>query len=166
MKLLITGTPGTGKSKAGAALAKLLGIKRVINEKEFALACGLGKWDKETDELVVAPGKLATELNKELAKRSGNNIIIEGHILCEARLNVDVVIVLRTHPEILEARLEKRGYHAEKVQDNVFCEGIDYCKKHVLKRYAKKKVVELYVKGSAKETAKAVKEILEERGLL
>lgn len=163
--ILITGTPGVGKSSVSKALAKRFKIKRIINEKEFALSKGLGKWDKGRDELVVPLGKFAKALNAELKKNTGG-AIIEGHMLCEAKVNVDVVVVLRTHPELLQAGLERRGYNAEKVQDNVFCEGIDYCRKHVLRRYPKKRVVELYVKRTAAETASALVEILGERGVL
>ena len=168
MKLLITGTPGTGKSSLAKALAKLLKIRRVINEKEFALSKRLGKWDSGSDELVVSPSALAKALNAELKKPAiaRQGVIIEGHMLCEAKVGVDAVIVLRAHPEILEARLEKRGYRAEKVQDNVFCEGIDYCRKHALRRYPKKKVVEIYSKARAGETARAVRAVLGERGLV
>ncbi|MFH1225217.1 MAG: AAA family ATPase [Candidatus Diapherotrites archaeon] len=162
LRVLVTGTPGAGKSSVSRALARLLKIKRVINEKEFALSKGLGKWDKSRDELVVPLGKLAAVLNTELKKPAVKigGAIIEGHMLCETKLGVDAVVLLRTHPELLQAGLERRGYGAEKVQDNVFCEGIDYCRKHVLRRYPKKRVVELYVKRTAAETAAALVELL------
>ena len=150
MRIMLTGSPGVGKTGVAKALAKQLKFK-LVNEKEFALKKGIGKWDVDNEELVVPLGKLQKALNAFLKKEK--NVILEGHLLCETKLKVDVVVLLRLHPELLETRLEERGYKAEKVQDNVFCEGIDYCKKHVLRRYPAKKLLEVYCKKTIKETS-------------
>src|SRR3989338_2039720 len=134
MRIIITGSPISGKT----AVAKLLGKKlkcAVINEHDFCMRKGIGKF--EGSELIVPLGKLRKAFNTELKRRK--SIIVEGHLLCEIKLGADAAILLRLHPELLEARLEKRGYNAEKIQDNVFCEGIDYCKKHLYINYGKKK---------------------------
>lgn len=151
MRILITGSPGTGKT----AVAKLLGKRlkcKVLNEHDFCMRKGIGKF--EHSELVVPLGKLQKALNAELKKHK--NIIVEGHLLCEIRLKVDAAVLLRLHPELLEARLERRGYNAEKIQDNVFCEGIDYCRKHLHRNYSKEKIIEVPAHGTAKETANTI----------
>ena len=149
MRIMITGSPGVGKTSISKALGKSLKFK-VINEKEFAVEQGIGKWDSTSEELVVPLGKLQKALNLVLGKEK--DLIVEGHLLCETKLKIDAVIVLRLHPELLQARLGERSYNAEKIQDNVFCEGIDYCKKHVLRRYPEKKVLEVDCKKTIKET--------------
>ena len=143
MRLIITGSPGTGKTTVGKALSERLNYK-IFNEKEFAIAKGIGEWDSEQDELVVPLEKLEKEVNKFFAKEK--NVILEGHLLCEIKVKADFAILLTCHPEILESRLEARGYKAEKIQDNVFCEGIEYCKKHLARNQPKKKIIELQIR--------------------
>jgi len=149
MKLIITGSPGTGKTTVARKLAKKLKC-RAVNEYDFALEKGIGKFDHEESELVVPLPLLRSELSKLLKKEK--DVVLEGHLLCEVKLPVDAVVVLRVHPEILESRLESRGYNAVKTQDNVFCEGIDYCKKHALRKYGKNKVIEVRNEKGIKET--------------
>ncbi len=158
MRILITGSPGTGKT----AVAKLLGKKlkcRVINEHDFCMGKRIGQF--EHGELVVPLGKFQKALNAELKKRK--DIIVEGHLLCEIKLKADAAILLKLHPELLEARLEKRGYNAEKIQDNVFCEGIDYCKKHLYRNYKRSRIIEVSAHGTAKETANIILNKLKEK---
>jgi adenylate kinase len=158
MRIIITGTPGTGKSLVAKLLAKKLEYK-VINERDFCKEKKIGKFDKQLQELVVPLGKMAREMNKLLKKKK--NIIIEGHLLCEAKLNSDIVVLLRVSPDILEERLRARHYPEFKIQDNVLCEGIDYCKKHAQRNYAKQKIFEMQnnkeLKKTIAEIAKAIK---------
>ncbi len=163
MKLLVTGSPGTGKTSVARALGRRLKCT-VLNEKDFALSRGVGTWNHKSNELEIPLGKIRREINAEIAGKK--SIIIEGHVLCEAKLGVDAVIVLRVHPEILESRLEARGYNAEKIQDNVFCEGIDYCSKHVIRRYAGKKIIEVSNEKGIKETLNTILLELKRKGLL
>ena len=160
MKLMITGTPGTGKTDISKVLAKVLKLE-LINEKQFALKKGIGEWDTLENELEIPIKKLERELNLELMHKK--NVIVEGHLLCETKLKVDYAILLRIHPEVLETRLESRGYSMPKVQDNVFAEGIDYCKKHLEKIYPKSKIIEVNASKSVKETAKEIISELEKR---
>ncbi|MFA6268217.1 MAG: AAA family ATPase [archaeon] len=137
MKLLVSGTPGCGKT----TLAKMLGDKlklKVINEKDFALKNSIGEFNEE-NELEIPLEKFEKKANEFLKKN--DNILFEGHVVCEAKLKVDKVILITVNPEELEARLEQRNYSFQKIMDNVFCEGIDYCKKHVLRNYPKNKII-------------------------
>lgn len=161
MKLGITGTPGVGKT----AIAKVLGEffkYKVLNEKEFSLKEGIGEFDTQENELVVPLEKLEERLAKLLKKEK--NIIIEGHLICEIKAGFDLLILLRCNPELLEARLEAKGYKAEKIQDNVFCEGIEYCKKHALRNYPKAKIVEIESRKSIKETTNIIINEIKKRG--
>lgn len=137
MKILVTGTPGTGKTLISKELGKLFKSK-VINEKDFALSNKIGCFNDE-NELEIPIDLIQKKANTFLLKNK--NIIFEGHVLCEAKLNVDLVVVLKVNPEELEVRLEGRRYSPDKIMDNVFCEGIDYCLKHVKKNYSKNKII-------------------------
>ena len=163
MKLAIMGTPGVGKTSVAKALGNTLKYE-VLNEKQFALERGIGKWDSEEDELVVPLGKLKNALN--LMLKTEENVIIEGHMLCEIALDVDFIILITLDPELLEERFRFRQYRAEKIQDNVFCEGIDYCKKHVSRKYPKKKIIEVKSQKSIKETLHIILKEFKERGIL
>ena len=160
---MLTGTPGVGKTTAAKALGKKLKYK-VVNEKEFALQQGIGMWSAENEELFMPMAKLRKAMARLVEKE--DNLIVEGHLLCETKLKVDVVILLRLHPELLGVRLSSRGYKAEKIEDNVFCEGIDYCKKKVAKRYPAGKVVEVNAGRTVKETIQHIMDALKKRGKL
>jgi len=148
MKLAITGTPGTGKTVLSKNLAKLLNCE-VINEKDFAIKNKIGFFNDE-NELEIPIKEFEKKANLFLSKKK--NIILEGHVLCEAKLAVDKIIVLYLAPEKLEFRLEQRNYSTQKVMDNVFCEGIDYCKKNAGRNYSKSKIILLNTESSPKTT--------------
>ncbi len=150
MRLGITGTPGVGKTSVAKELSEFFGFK-VINERDFSVKEKIAEFDKETNELVVDIDKLEKKLNRFLKKRK--NVIFEGHMICETKADFDYLIVLTCNPELLEFRLSLRGYSEEKIQDNVFCEGIDYCKKWAERNYGKEKLIIVENRKSIKETA-------------
>ena len=117
MRLLVTGTPGVGKTSISKELGKRLKCK-VVNEMEFALQKGIGEWDSVENELEVPVKKLENGLNSYLKKQ--DNVLLEGHLLCETKLKVDFAVLIRLHPEVLETRLENKGYRPDKIMDNVF----------------------------------------------
>jgi len=148
MRLAITGTPGGGKTTLVKLLGEHLGLK-VINEKDFAIQNKLGSFNEE-NELEIPVKEFEKKANNFLKKN--DNVLFEGHVLCEMKLAVDKIIVLTINPEELEARLEQRNYHAAKIMDNVFCEGIEYCKKHAERNYPKEKVIIVQSMSSSKMT--------------
>ena len=145
MKIVLTGTPGTGKT----AIAKILSEKYripVINEKNFAFSHRIGEFNEE-GELEIPIKEMKEALNEKL--KGMENIILEGHLLCEMKLEVDLCIVITMNPDLLELRLEERNYNEVKKLDNVFSVGIQYCLKHAKRNY--KNVVEVANNKGLKE---------------
>ena len=153
MKIGITGTPGVGKTSVSKIIAENY-QSPCLNEKQFALKKEIGEFDTEENELIVPLPKLEQKLNDLLKKEK--KIVVEGHLICEIKAKFDYLILITCDPELLELRLDSRGYKAEKIQDNVFCEGIDYCKKHASRNYPKEKIIEIRSRKTIKETSDAI----------
>lgn len=130
--ILITGTPGTGKTSLSAALASATGMRHVevsalVKEKSLHE----GK-DKNFDSYIVDEDKLCDEL-EDLLK--GGNSIVDFHS-CDffPERWFDLVVVLRTDNSTLYPRLESRwfahklevnanrGYSQKKITENIECE--------------------------------------------
>ncbi|MCK5024104.1 MAG: adenylate kinase family protein [Thermoplasmata archaeon] len=114
MFIILTGTPGTGKTTVAKTLASR-GYDTVTVE-ELA---------REHNCLEEVDGELEVDVDK-LAKavsQPEKDTILEGHLahFMPGRMN----IILRCHPETIRKRLEERGYDSEKVQENVEAEAID-----------------------------------------
>ncbi len=121
VKLGITGVPGTGKTEVARELAIRLGYD-LIEVNKYAKQFGVGFYK---DSLEVDIDKLEEFLNKILYEKE--NVVIEGHLVCNMKLNLDFVFVLRCYPGELEARLKSRGWDYEKIKENVESEILDYC---------------------------------------
>ncbi len=152
MRVVITGTPGTGKSAVAKRLAEKEGLE-LIDLKRIARA---GKLVSRSGEVDVA--RLARRLSF-LKRKDG--FVAEGHLACEIRIPADVVIVLRCGPAVLERRLSRRGYGRRKLSENILSEMLDYCTQRVSAVY-KREPLELETSrrtpgGSAEAIIRAIR---------
>lgn len=127
MIILITGTPGVGKTTVSGLLAErldacLIDINQLVEEKH--LYTGI---DEVRKYKIVDMDALFKGLN-EIIKKIGpdKHIIIEGH-LSHLFENSDIVIVLRANPDVLERRMETKGWGKSKIRENIEAEAIDLC---------------------------------------
>jgi adenylate kinase len=116
MKIALTGTPGTGKTAIGKTLREVYGLEvvdlnEVIHSHHYYVT-----WDEDRDCGVV-------DLKALKAHQFSDGLILEGHL--SHNLSVDRVIVLRTEPAVLRARLQEKGYSERKIQENVEAEVLD-----------------------------------------
>lgn len=118
MRLIITGTPGTGKSTVARLLSRRMGLP-LVDIKKIARKARLVSSSHEVD----IP-KLARSLS---FLRRTKSFVAEGHLACETKLPADAIVVLRCDPRILRIRLSRRGYGQQKLEENLMAEMLDYC---------------------------------------
>lgn len=129
--IIVTGTPGCGKSSHSQCLVdqlnqtlfqegtvyhfKHFNISEVAKERDC-----IESYDKKRDTHVVNEDKLLDSLEPDL--RSGG-VIVDWHCcdIFPERL-IDLVIVLKTDNSKLYDRLQKRNYKESKIQENLDCE--------------------------------------------
>lgn len=114
MLVALTGTPGTGKSSVGDALARR--GYHVVDLDASARELGLVEAGPEGDEVDVE----ALSARLRVPTKVG---ILRGHYA--HRIPVNLIVVLRCHPKVLWDRLAARGWPVDKVRENVEAEAID-----------------------------------------
>ncbi len=155
MKVALTGTPGTGKSSISEILSKKY---KVIHLGDFTEA--RVEYDDTRNSYIVDINILR---NKVDSIKDDGIIIIEGHYAHD--MTVDKVIVLRCHPNVLKNRLEKRGYKASKIRENMEAEAMGIIVDEALSMYPQNKVYEVDTTNiKAEEGAKIVEYIIEGKG--
>merc|ERR1712212_1036396 len=118
--ILITGTPGTGKTTLAAELGERSTLK-FVNIGDLAKQEELYEgWDDEYQCHVLDEDRVVDELESQMTD-GGNVVDYHGCDFFPERW-FDIVFVLRTDNTVLYDRLQKRDYSAKKIQDNLQCE--------------------------------------------
>ena len=139
MRVVLTGTPGTGKTTAAERLPyEVVHLNEAVTEEQL--------WterDDERDSLVADVDALrewvdehvggAGEADEDGAGDASDNgdddsnadevVVLESHLA--HLLDADRVVVLRCRPDVLESRLRERGESVEKAQENAESEALD-----------------------------------------
>lgn len=140
--IIITGTPGSGKTSHAELLQEAFPQLKNINVSDFAKENGLiSGFDEERDSSIVDEDKLLDEL-EPLADKGG--LIIDWHC-CEIFPErwIDLVVVVRCDNTVLYNRLESRGYAQNKITENVECEIMQVLLQEARDNYNENIVVEL-----------------------
>jgi adenylate kinase len=137
--VLLTGTPGTGKSTTARRFSTMSGFRVIsINDVVGEEYLYIEKGSKVVD---------LNELSKKIKKMIRGAYVIEGHLA--HLLDIDgMVIVLRTHPKELKKRLEKKGFHGRKLMENLEAEALDVCLVESLERHEKVFEIDTTDKGA------------------
>lgn len=157
--ILVTGTPGVGKTTVANKLAsKLDALYISITElvKKQKLITGI---DENRQTLIADTKKVSKQLQEILANTEGS-IIIEGHYAVDVvpKKDVNTVFVLRRDPRELKSALENRGYEEKKLWENLAAEILDVCLWDALSACGVDKVCEIDVSGKTVEAV--VEEIM------
>lgn len=145
--IVISGTPGTGKTSVSKKLseianAKFISLNKLAVSEQLTL-----KYDKKRDTHVVDFKKLIPHVINQIESYKKTNIeflIIESHfsdIIPEKY--IDYAIILRCNPDELYKRLEKRGYKKEKIIENVQSEILGNCANFFIERQIKSPIYEI-----------------------
>lgn len=139
--IVVTGTPGVGKTTHCEMLAEKTGLRHVsVNQVVKDKECHEG-WDDEFHSWIVDEDKLLDALEDE-AKAGG--CIIDWHA-CDLFPEswIDLVVVLRVDSTTLYDRLSARKYPEAKLQENLDSEIMEVLLQEARDSYAEQIVVEL-----------------------
>jgi adenylate kinase len=149
--ILITGTPGVGKTSLSMLLVEALNEHfkdeeepyKYINIGELVLQKKLyTEWNKEYDVPEFDEDKVNEELEPIL---KNGRVVVDFHssYLFPEDL-IDLVILLRCNNTILYDRLKERGYDDKKIMENIECEIMEVTSEEVRESFAEDKILELY----------------------
>ena len=125
--ILVTGTPGVGKTVFAKLLARQTG-STYLNIGELVKRAKLyRRFDRSSKTFVIDEHRLRRSLRLYFDDNKGKGLIIDGHSLngFMPRRRKMVALVLRLDPVILARRLKARKWPRQKVWDNVESELID-----------------------------------------
>jgi len=155
--IIVTGTPGVGKSSVSKLLASRIGAGLIaVGDlvRNEGLYIGI---DRKRDTLVADSKKVLRKVERIVACSAGD-VIVEGHYAMDvvSPENVRLVFVLRRDPEELREALKGRGYRVEKIRENLAAEILDVCLYDAAKTCGLNKVCEINV------TARRAEDVVEE----
>ena len=145
--ILITGTPGTGKTSTASTLAERIEFLTHLNVGEMIREnrCYEGR-DEELDANILDEDKLLDLLEGLLdnAAEEGQGVVIDFHMptIFPERW-FDLVLVLRTKTELLFDRLAARGYNDKKRDENMEAEIMQIILEEARESYAEEIVHEV-----------------------
>jgi adenylate kinase len=128
MIIAVTGTPGTGKTAVGRALAGKLGWRFIeLNTlaREKKLYCG---YDRARKTRIVDTEKIKNEVRKLAVKEK--NLVVESHYAHD--IPNDLTVVLRCGIKDLRKRLSRKGWGRRKTEENIEAEIMEICKSEAL----------------------------------
>jgi len=121
MLVVLSGTPGTGKTAVSNLLQKkgysVISLNAIAIKNDF-----ISGIDKKRNSKILDIKRLNEYVYKNYA--SGDLVFIEGHA-AHFLNSAEKVILLRCHPEKLKKRLEKKGWNAGKIKENIEAEALD-----------------------------------------
>jgi len=150
--IVITGTPGVGKTSVSRLLASKLGALH-LDVTKLALEEGIVEGMDEERETFIADLDRLQERISELVNSTDGLVIVEGHYAQEvvSRDEVLQAFVLRREPNQLREELKRRGYQGNKLLENLEAEILDVCLLEAVKACGPERVYEVDVSGRTLE---------------
>ena len=142
--VIVTGTPGTGKTTFAKSLARELNAKFVPLTRFVAANKLYSHFDLPRKSMVVDLGRVRTKLNALVSQTPGITIV-ESHIPEQiiSKGLVKLVFVLRCHPRTLERRLARKRWTQDKIRENVLAELLDACLTSAVQYYGSRRIIQI-----------------------
>ncbi len=142
--IIVTGTPGTGKTAFSLKLAKEIGADYVSVTRYVVSHRFYAGFDRERASKIVDLARTQTSLRR-LISQATKPVVVDTHIPegIIPEKTVKSVFVLRCHPKLLETRLRKKKWKPSKTRENVLAEILDSCWTSAIKYYGIKRVVQI-----------------------
>jgi adenylate kinase len=164
--LIVTGTPGTGKSTISKLLASrieagLIPLGDLVEKEKLHIGV-----DRKRNTLVADMGRVQETVQNMIAS-SDRDMVIEGHYAVDVVSPEDVYLafVLRRDPQELEQVLRERQYREEKVRENLAAEILDVCLYDAVTRCGTSRVCEVDITGrKAEDVVEEIVRILDGKG--
>jgi len=141
MIVIVTGTPGTGKTKVAKKIAKKYKLKYVDIGEVVKKNKLYDKYDKKLDTYIVDVNKL----NKFLIKfiKNKKDLVLDSHLTHYLNKKyVDLCIVTKCDIKVLKKRLMRRKYNKMKIRENLDAEILEVCLVEALERKHKVRVID------------------------
>lgn len=142
--IIVTGTPGTGKTTFSKKLAKDIGADHIDLTKFVTKRKLYTRYDRERNSRVVNLIRVQSSLDR-LFSQARRPIIADTH-MPEGIISkgfVKLVFVLRCHPRVLERRLGRKKWKQSKIRENVLAEMLDVCFTNAVKSFGWRRVNQL-----------------------
>ena len=134
MMIIISGTPGCGKTSISNILStkeniKVISINYLLDNYDLNLGT-----DEVREYKIVDVDNMIPIVDEIKEKYEDKTIIFEGH-LAQDYPNADKVIVLRCNPLELEKRLNTRDWTDKKIHENIEAEILAICTQESYETY-------------------------------
>lgn len=157
--ILVTGTPGVGKTAVSRLLASELKARHV-DLGELVRRENLISGVDRVRGTLIADTRRVSERLKKIIGDSEQDAIVDGHYAMGVvpKQDVHLVFVLRRDPDELKRLMENRGFGEEKLWENLAAEILDVCLCDAVEACGLDKVCEIDVSG--KEVKEVVSEVI------
>ena len=140
MKILITGTPGVGKSTLAKQISNEFNIES-IDISYYIKTRGLYlEYDSILNTLIFEEDVVTNHLNTYITKIE--SFIIESHTPIIARnIKFDFIFHIKCDTKILVERLSQRKYCENKILKNIECEIFDVIGKELIENFKDESII-------------------------
>lgn len=125
--IIVTGTPGTGKTTVAMRLAKKMEYEYVDVNKVISRDKLSEGYDRKMKCKIIDEKKLSKALLR-MIKGADNGLVIDSHMSHHLPASsVDICVVTKCNLKLLKGRMTRRKYSADKIKENLECEIMDVC---------------------------------------